>query len=45
MAPIFLVHHPYLLHVSEQLMDKNAEPPNPFQILQEVEKLLKMEEV
>jgi hypothetical protein len=31
--------------VSEQLMDKNAEPSSPFQILQEVEKLLKMEEV
>ncbi len=32
-------------YVNEQLMDKNLEPPNPFEILQEVEKLLKMEEV
>jgi len=32
-------------YVSEQLMDKNLEPPNPFWILQETEKLLKMQEV
>ena len=31
--------------VTEQIMDKNVELPNPFQILQETEKLLKMQEV
>ncbi len=32
-------------YVTEQIMDKNLELPNPFQILQEAEKLLKTEEV
>jgi lipopolysaccharide heptosyltransferase II len=32
-------------YVTEQIMDKNVELPNPFQILQETEKLLKMQEV
>jgi ADP-heptose:LPS heptosyltransferase len=31
-------------YVTEQIMDKNVELPNPFQILEETEKLLKMQE-
>jgi ADP-heptose:LPS heptosyltransferase len=31
-------------YVTEQIMDKNVQLPNPFQILEETEKLLKMQE-